>query len=313
MYVLNTLAPIFLVVLLGAVLRWRRFASDSVFREVNRLVYWVALPCLMFEKTAQRTTRGAEAMRLFLVLLIATVACGALGYVAGWLLRVPRRSVGALVQGSYRGNLFYVGLAVIQSALAGGTGRLDPALETMAVLALAPLVPFYNITAAVVLLAGQKEAGDAAGRRAGRLLLNVATNPLVLSCVAGIAWSRAVGDLPLVARRTVGAVGQMALPLALFALGASLRLGSLRQTLAPALAGALIKVAAAPAVGYLVGRGMGLDPVGLRMAMLYLACPTAVMSFVMAEQLGGDGALAANIVVLSTLLSVVSFAVVLVV
>ena len=56
-------------------------------------------------------------------------------------------------------------------------------------------------------------------------------------------------------------------------------------------------------VGYLVARWLGLSPIETRVALIYLACPTAAASYVMAQQLGSDDKLASSIIVVSTILA----------
>jgi predicted permease len=107
-------------------------------------------------------------------------------------------------------------------------------------------------------------------------------------------------------------MGQVALPLALFSTGASLSLGALRGNFFPAAAATMIKVAFAPFVGWVLAGLAGYTGAGMKVAVLLLACPTAVISFVMAEQLDADHRLAGSIVVLSTALSMISLALVLV-
>jgi predicted permease len=99
--------------------------------------------------------------------------------------------------------------------------------------------------------------------------------------------------------------------LALFAVGAALKLEALKEGIRIPAAGALIKVAVGPAAGFLIGKRFGLSAVELQIAMLFLACPTAVMSFVMAEQLGNDEELTARIIVASSLLALPSLAAIL--
>jgi predicted permease len=310
-YVLNTLAPIFLVVLLGAALRWFRFAPDGFFRQLNRLVYYVGLPVLLFIKTAQARVGAGQALRVSLVMIGGLAACVAVAYAVGRLLRLPGPSLASFVQGAYRGNLVYVGLPIVLYALAGTLGDGDEALEARAVLALAPLVPLNNALAVLVLLLGQPDRGRSRLAAIGRLLVGVLTNPLLLGCVAGIAVSLAGWRVPLALRRTCSAVGGMSLPLALLALGAALAGRSLRGAVGPALVSSVIKVGVGPLAGYAIALAMGLGAADLRMALIYLACPTAVVSFLMAEQLDCDGPLASAVVVLTTLLSIASFSIVL--
>jgi len=311
MHVINTIAPIALVILLGAVLRRSGFTPEGMFVQTNRLVFWIGIPCLLFEKTAGAAGQGGPGLRIFMVLLIGMIGCIVLGYLVSWALRLPRPAVGAFVQAAYRGNLAYLGLPVVFYALAGAGGETAPELQNLAVMAIAPLIPLYNAAAVLVLLIGQKHDEPSFHRRVRHISIQVVTNPLLLACVAGIAWSLTGWPLPLVAARTFGAVGQVALPLALLGIGASLKLDALKDGCVPAAACSLIKVAAAPLIGYFAGRWMGLPGGHLLIAVLFLGCPTAVVSWVMAEQLDGDRHLAAGAVVLSTLLSMATLAVIL--
>ena len=311
MLVINTLSPLFLIVAAGVILRRSGFVGAEFFKVGSRLVYWVALPCLLFEKTAASSGGGDEAMRVCLMLAAGMAACVIVAYLVGWILRLERPSLAAFVQGGYRGNLAYVGLPVVLFSMAGATGQPTGKMEAFAVLAIAPLVPVYNVLAVVVLLAGQKRDGSAVAGRVGRILVGTLTNPLLLSCAAGLAWSMTGRALPAVVARTCATIGYMALPLVLMGLGASLTLKAVRGTFVPAFASATIKVAVGPIAGYLVGRQLGLTAGELRVGLLYLACPTAVVSFVMAEQLNSDSRLTASIIVLATFLSIPALAVVL--
>ncbi len=313
MLAFNTLVPLLAIVLLGAVLRRTRFASAGLFRETNRLLYWIALPALLFEETATAELGGDAALRVAGVILAATAACIGVGYVVAWLLRVPRHGTGAFVQGGFRGNLAYVGLPAITLALAGADGSIDPAVRTLAVLALALVVPIYNIVAVVVLVAsgGAAPGQPAEARTAYLRKLGVAlvTNPFIVACLAGLLFAVSGWELPAIVARTCATLGQMTTPLALLGVGATLSLTALRGRWAQAAGAALVKVGVAPLVGYLLVTALGLSPLELRIAMIYLATPTATASYVMAGQLGSDEQLAGAIIVLSTILSLPALAI----
>lgn len=301
MYVVNTLGPLLALIALGAALRGWRFATPGFFREINRLLYWIALPALLFYQTAEATIQGEAALRVILVLVAVTGVCIGLGYLAARLIRLPGSAVGAFIQGAYRGNLAYVGLPVVLLALAAPNGQPAPGDSSLAVLSLAFLIPIYNLIAVIVLLAS-RPAEPRSAQPARRMLLAIVTNPLILACLAGLIFVLFRWKLPPVVRQTCVALGQMSTPLALLGVGATLTLVSLRDKLIPAAAATLIKVVAAPVAGYLVGLRMGLTPAELRVALILLATPTATASYVMAEQLGSDEKLAGAIIVLSTLL-----------
>ncbi len=308
MLVLNTLVPLLAIVLLGAVLRQTGFAPASLFRETNRLLYWIALPALLFYQTAEARIKGDSALRVFTVLLVGMFCCMALGYLVARMLRLPLYATGAFVQGAYRGNLAYVGLPVVLLALAAPNGQAMPEINALAVLSVAFLIPIYNLTAVVVLLTGSREGVDTA-HTVKKMLVAMITNPLVLSCGAGLLFAIFSWKLPPVVRQTCVTLGQMSTALALLGIGAALTFASLRFRIVPASASALIKVAAAPLIGYLVAHWMGLSPAELRVALIYLATPTASASYVMAQQLGADDKLAGSIIVVSTFLAVPALAI----
>ena len=311
MLTVNTLVPIIIIIFLGAVLRSTKFMTADIFRANNRLVYWIALPCLLFYKTATTSAHGIAAMRVFVILIGGMFVCIMLGYLCAWLLRLPDSSRSAFVQGAYRGNLVYVGIPVILFALAGTNGQHSGEMESLAILSIAPLIPIYNIAAVIILLAGQKRNGTSKRRHMKAMLFKVMKNPLVLSCVAGIGYSITGWQLPLLVHRTYIAIGKIALPLALLGIGASLSFKSVQNGFGKSITASIIKVVLGPLIMFFIGRQLGLGHAELRIAILFLACPTAAASFIMAEELGADGKLASGIIVASTLMSMLSIAIIL--
>lgn len=318
MYIINTLAPVFLIIILGAALQKTGFINPQLARHNNRLVYWIALPCLLFSKTANAEIAGDAAMRVFGVLVIGCFGCIILAYVISRTLRLSGQVEGAFVQAAFRGNLAYIGLPVVSYALAqlpnsSEFAALNTAqLQSLAVLSFAPLVPIYNVMAVLVLILGNRRSQSNPG---SALVRSIVTNPLLLACLVGLSWSITRLPLPLWLNNVCQGIGQMALPLALIGIGVSLTtstvvsqsgLGNLwvkpRQLTLPLLAAA-IKVIAAPILGVLVIHWLGLSPPESTIALLYLACPTAVVSYIMAEQLGGDETLTSQAIVWSTFIS----------
>jgi len=301
--VLSTLAPILALILLGAALRASRFAPPELFRGMNRLVYFVATPSLLFYQTAEARIAGDAALRVFAALSGAGLIGAVLAYGVGRGLRLPAKSLASFTQGSFRGNIAFVGLPVIALAFAGAGAQAAAQVTTLAVLAIAFLVPLYNL-AAVALLTGILRTGATSRRgQIRRLLRDIATNPLVISCVAGLIVSFAGWPLPPILRQTLKLLGDMTTPLALICIGAGLTLVSVRANLPHASLAALLKIGVAPLAGYVVGTQLGLSAAELRVALIFLACPTASTSYVMAQLMGADESLAASIIVISTLLT----------
>lgn len=310
MYILNVLAPVFAVIALGVVLRRIGFVGDDVLAGMNRLAYWVGLPCLLLHKIAAASFVEAASFDVLWLVLIGMGASLAVGGAVARALRVRRAQAGAFLQAVFRGNLAFVGLAVVLSAFAalpGAEADVQARAERAVVLTLGPIVPVYNIVAVLVLLGCNHSLGARTLRTMG---LQVATNPLLVASAAGVAVSLSGWSFPPAVQRTLQTVGQLALPLALLCIGGRIASARLGERGGLAVLAAVIKVTVGPAVGYVAARWMGIGPVETAAALILLACPTAVASYVLSEQLGADSALSAGAVVVSTILSVVSLAVV---
>ncbi len=307
MQIINTLLPVFLIIAVGAFLRKIKFFSDELVAGLNRLVFWVGLPCLLFYKIATAEHNYEVAGKTTLVMIAGTLGSIILAYIVAFIIRIRPRAVGTFVQGTFLGNLYYVGLALLIYIFAGADSRTSAEMENVAILVLALLVPIHNIGSVIVLLASQHKLDRYAPARIAREII---ANPLFLACAAGIIYSYIFPPLPLAITRSFSAVGQVSLPLALIGIGAVLAQSKIAGSGIPALAASIIKVAISPIVGLWAARLIGLGAGETKIALIFLACPTAVTSYVVAEQLGGDEELSAAIIVVSTILSIISLSVV---
>lgn len=300
MHVLSFLTPVLLIIALGAALRQTGFLSAEVVAGTNALVYWIGLPCILFGGIARATLdladHGDAAALLLACMLIAMI----LGYGAAAALRVRKGAAGTFVQASFRGNLAFVGLPILYYS----TPPEDATTIPVALVLLGILVPLYNLGAVAALLGSRHGSGLPA---LGRIFLRVLLNPLVIASLAGGAWALSGIPLPTWLDRTVEALGRMGLPLALLGIGAALELRRIRGgILVPVVVAGIIKTVLVPAIGYALAAVVGLDPDETRIAVVYLATPTAAASFVLAAKLGGDTELAAGTVAFSTLLALPS-------
>jgi len=297
--------PVFLVIALGAVLTRTRFIGAELIGELNRLTYFVGLPAYLFSSIAGASLGGGRAMTVFGAMGGATLAALGIAYVVAKLRGVPPESFGSFLHASIRGNLAYIGLPVISLALAA---RGASAVCPVALLAMAPLTVVANVLGVLLLLLGHGKPGPGAWRT---LILQLATNPLLLSSVAGVAVAASGLALPAWLAQSVAVTGQMALPLALLCIGGTLVTMRLQGKRTLAFLASVLKVGVTPLLGWPLARWIGLTPDETLVALLFLATPTAAASFTLAGKLGGDEALAATSVVASTALSIVSLSVVL--
>lgn len=282
--------------------------SAGLIAELNRLTYYVGLPAYLFVSIAEASFGGGRAALVFAVMCVATFMTLAIGFVIAKLRHVSAESFGSFLHASVRGNLAYIGLPVVSLAIAAHGGADASTLRQVALLAMAPLVVITNTLGVLLLLIGHGKPGAAMWRTIGWQLM---TNPLLLASGAGVAFAVAGVHLPDLLFQSVGIVGQMALPLALLCIGGTLMVMPLQGKKANAFVASLLKVAVTPLLAWPLAHWMGLSQNEIRIALLFLATPTAAASFTLAGKLGGDEALAASSVVISTLLSVLSLSTVL--
>lgn len=308
MYVLNTLLPVFAMVALGMILRKKRFLSDAFVKDINKLVFWVALPVLLFYSIAVSKIDIATAGKTWAVVMSATIATIIAGWVTVRLLKIPKETTGTFLQGAFRGNLLYISLPVIVYSFKTSPAETASSMEALTILVLALIIPVYNVLSVVFLLEscrGSKRVVNV--NIAGQII----KNPLIIACALGLLYSYFFDSMPIAADRIFSAVGGMSLPLALITVGATLAGRIEPQRFANALAASLLKIFFCPLVGFGVALLIGLTNEQMRVALILLACPTAAASYVMADQMGGDGKLASAIIVITTFLSVLSLAMVL--
>jgi predicted permease len=304
----DTLAPVILLIVLGAVLAHVRFLGQQFMADLNKLVFWIALPALLFRSASHASGAGGQTAVLTGVLCAGTLLIAAIGWVVATVLGVPPGGRGTFMQAAFRANLAFIGIPVIVQLLSTRSPA-SPNLDlTTAVVAMALTMALYNVLAVIVLQPSRQSAG--AGDR-WTLVSSIATNPLLLSGLLGIFAAVAGVSLPPSVDRTLEVLGDASVPIALICIGGSLRLAKSEGRVAWVAAAALLKVGALPAIVWGLSRAAGLGPLEHRIAMVFAACPTASVSYIMAREMGGDATLASGAVALSTMLSIVSLSVVL--
>ncbi len=300
MTIIETLAPLILLIALGAGLAHIKFLGREFMADLNKLAFWIALPALLFISASHASEPGGQTWLLLGVLLAGTFLITVVAWAVSFLLRMPSSARGTLMQSAFRGNLAYIGIPVLAYSLGGDNKAMATAVIVMVL-----LMASYNVLAVIVLQQPDHHTG---GKDVARVLKSIATNPLMLAGLLGLAVPFAGIVLPTFVNRALDSLGAAAVPIALLCIGGSLATTPLRGRRSWIFAAAVLKVAVLPFLIYGLGRASGLGPDELRIAMVLTACPTAAASFVMAKQMGGDEALASGSIALSTALSALSLA-----
>ncbi len=298
--IINIVIPVFSVIALGWLLkRWGLI--DAVFlKQTNRLVYYVCLPLLLFYKIGSADFFANFNGRLVIGSILAVTVTFIASYVYSVIRKYPDKARGVFSQGSFRGNIAYMGLAITLNAY-GETGL------TRAGILMGFLVPFLNLYAILALLWPHR--GDGEQRGAGFWLRQVALNPLILASFLGIVWSFFDLPIPLIFDRSLKIATGMTLPLALLAIGGGFSLEKLRGDLFTAALASVTKTIWLPIFAAGLLSIMGVKGMDLGIGVLIAGTPAATANYIMADQLKGDAELAGTIVMLSTLLSAVTYTV----
>jgi predicted permease len=298
MHILTTIIPIFIIVMLGWAVHRQGFLPDEFLGPANRLVFYVAIPAMIFQSIA-KSTLGEWFNPLVIIL---TLSAAALVYALAWLTcRVTgmRRSLaGTFIQGSGHGNLGYIGLAVAFYFLG------DEGLVHASVVA-GFLMILQNMLSIVALQAYATQTATVHNHRL--IAAKVLGNPVIVSVLAGMLFSVFSIPIPLIVARSLTILTGLALPTALLVIGASLSLERMTAN-GLAVAGAVgFKLLLLPGAGWFLFRCFGLQQSEVLPAVILLASPTATVSFIMAKEMQGDGDLAAAVISASTLGSALTY------
>lgn len=297
--VLAALVPVFLLIAAGYGMRRSGFLPESFWDPAEKVTYYVFFPALLVISTAKADLAGLDILPMAGGLVAGFLLTSLLALALGRAVGSRGAALTSLVQGAIRPNT-YVAIAAI-AALHGKAGL------ALAAVCIVAVVPLANVVSVLVLL--RHAASGPLGWR--QVLLPLATNPLILACLAGGLLNATGTSLPGPLAATIEILGRASLPLGLLAVGAGLDFRAVHAARGPvALAGAL-KLAAIPALTWVACRALGAEGLEAAVATLYAAVPTAPNSYVLARRMGGDSPLIAGIITATTLAAAVSMPLVL--
>ena len=288
---LSAVVPMFCLMAIGAFVKFQRWLTDEELSHMNRMVFRVFFCCMMFHSiyTTDLATTFRPRLMIFAagaVLIIFTLL----------MLIVPRfepenRRRGVIVQAVFRSNFVLMGVPIVANIF----GDANIAVTTMMI---AVIIPMYNILAVFALetFRGGKFAPLP-------IIRGVLKNPMILGAIAGAVLRFLEVEVPAPVLKPIGQIAAATTPVALIILGASFKFGSTsehRRQLLGAIFGRLILVPSAVLSAAIFLGFRGIDFVTL---IAIFGTPCAVVSFAMAQQMGGDADLAGNCVVFTSALS----------
>ena len=290
---LNATVPIFLLMMLGLFFRKIGWIDEAFASKMNKFVFLVPLPALLFEDLATVDFAEVWDMKFVLFCFCATLVSIAAAAAVSFLWK-DRTIQGEFIQASYRSSAALLGIAFIQN-IYGNAG--------MAPLMIIGSVPLYNVMAVVVLSFFQPERKKLDRQVWINTLKGIVTNPIILGIVAGLLWSALRLPMPPILEKTVSNIGAVATPMGLMAMGAAFDIRKAFGKARPAIAASVMKLVGFAAFFLPMAVWLGFRREQLVAILIMLGSATTVSCYVMARNMGHEGVLTSSTVMLTTMCS----------
>lgn len=294
LFSLNATIPVFLIMVLGYILKQLHVVDDSFVKTLNSFNYKITLPVLLFRDISESDFYSVWDSRYVLYCFLVTLISITVIWITAGLVYHNKNQLGELIQASYRSSAAVLGIAFIQN-IYGDSG--------MAPLMIIGTVPLYNVAAVLILsFTGPNSHGlDKASLKAS--LKGIITNPIIIGILLGMLVSACRIHFPLIITKTISNVSVLATPLALLGLGAGFEGKKALKQLKPTAAASLLKLVILPAIFLPLAIHMGFTDEKLVAILIMLGSPTTVSCYIMAKNMGHEGTLTSSVVVATTFLS----------
>lgn len=291
---INVTLPIFLVILLGYILRRINFLTDEFVNVANRYVFVIALPVMLFMDISQSDIQDKMNAKFFLYCLVVTIIMFLFVWAIAKLFIKDKTMIGAFAQAGARGSAAILGVAFVEN-ICGEIG--------MTPLMIVAAVPFFNIMSVIILVFNANNERNRDISKIKGSIISIAKNPIIISILLGLIASLIGLKLPTIPNRTMKYIAQTATPIALLAIGAGFDTKKALARIRIALGATFIKLIVLPMLFLPIAYYIDFQPSEMVAILIMLASPTTVSSYIMAKNMDNDDILTSNVIVLTTLLS----------
>lgn len=290
---LEVTMPIFLVMVIGWILRQIGMLDEHFVNVANKFNFKVTLPFMVFRDLASVDIRAEFDIKFVLFCAVSTCICFWTIWGAVKLFLKDKDLRGAFVQASFRSSAAVMGLAFINNIY--GASAMGPMMIIGA-------VPLYNIFSVIVLtFEAKNEDGSRDTGKIKEAMVNIIKNPIIISIALGVVAALFEVKFPVVINKTVNSVAQLATPLALVGLGAGFEGKKAIAKMKPTLWASAIKLVLQPLVFVPIAVALGFTGEKLIAILIMLAAPATPSCYIMAKNMKNDGVLTASIIVMTTL------------
>ena len=295
--VIAALLPVFILIVLGVVLKRSLMRLDTQWHGLERLTYFVLFPMLLIQTLVKADLSKVPVAGVGGALLLSALAMSLLCLAlrpALARLGIDGPAFTSIFQGATRWQTF-VGLSVCANMF----GDLGLALASVAMVAIIPLVNVLSVAVLAHYAAPEKQSGRA-------IVMTLVRNPLIWACAIGLFINVTHLPLPKLWHDVADALSRSSLAIGLLVTGAGLHLEGLLRPSAGAAIGVTFKLVLMPALALALAAWFGLSGDSRAIVAICAAVPTSSSAYVMARQMGGDAPLLAQIITLQTILAAIT-------
>ena len=290
---LNATMPVFLIMVIGYVLRQLGILDEVFSGKMNQFVFKIALPILVFKELSTANFYEMWDTKFIIFCFMASLLSILLA--VGLSTFIKNQSVrGEFVQAAYRSSSALLGCAFVQN-IYGSAGSAS--------LMIIAAVPLYNVAAVLILNLMKPDRGRLDKKVLKKTFKDVVANPIIIGIALGMGWSLLQIPQPSIMQKTVLNLANLATPLGLMALGADFSFKQSKENLGLATICSLLKLVVFTGIFLPIAIKLGFYQEKLVAILVMLGAATTVSCFVMARNLGHKGALTATTVVLTTIAS----------
>lgn len=294
MFSLNATIPVFLVMVIGYIIKNLHVVDESFVKTLNSFNYKITLPVLLFRDIAESDFYSVWDTKYVLYCFFVTLTCIVVIWIVAGIFYKNKAQLGELIQASYRSSAAVLGIAFIQNIY--GTSGMAP-------LMIIGTVPLYNVAAVLILSFTGPNSHGLDKDSLKKSIKGILTNPIIIGILLGMLVSACRISFPVIVTKTINNISVLATPLALLGLGAGFEGRKALKQLKPTAVASFLKLIALPAIFLPLAVSMGFTQQKLVAILIMLGSPTTVSCYIMAKNMGHEGTLTSSVVVATTFLS----------
>ena len=297
--ILLLISPVFILIVLGNLLRRIGVPELSFWYLSDKLIYWILIPALLFHHVSQITLSSTMITTYAVVILSGLFVVITLSFTTGKLFGYTPQIWTSVMQGASRHNAF-IALAIAGS-LFGDEGL---ALGAIFMVILIPIINIIIVSTMISTLS--QEVGSNSRANIFDVLYELIKNPFILAIVIGLFVSFVDAERIIVIHETTGLLGSAALPIMLLSIGANIKIREISSAITPIIIANILKLLIFPIIVFFVAKSMNLSQFETTIAVIFAAVPTAASSYSLAKQYGGDAQLMTSIITIQVALSFIT-------